>query len=105
MFYDTKDHKGLMLHAAHKENVQVFDQQGQEWKLKTEIEQTSKSESGTSIVTEISVKAGGCGIHNGKLWHGSGPNKSKVKPRRGLGIHFAAADARLNNAFGPTLAH
>ena len=39
------------------------------------------------------MRAGGCGIHNGRLWHGSGRNSSRTKPRRGLGVHFVPADA------------
>lgn len=49
-------------------------------------------------VVQVSVKAGGCGIHNGRLWHGSGPNQSPTQPRRGLGIHFVAGDACFSEA-------
>tara|TARA_B110000208_G_scaffold9178_1_gene11780 strand:- start:2031 stop:3116 length:1086 start_codon:yes stop_codon:yes gene_type:complete len=44
-------------------------------------------------ITTVDVRAGGCGIHNGRTWHGSGRNESQTKPRRGLGIHFVPADA------------
>jgi ectoine hydroxylase-related dioxygenase (phytanoyl-CoA dioxygenase family) len=96
-----------MLQAAQKNNVTVKDQQGEVWKpnLKTEVEHTSSKSPSESIVTEISGEAGVCSIHDGRLWHGSGPNKTANKPRRGLGIHFIRSDATLKNAYGPTLAH
>ena len=49
----------------------------------------------------------GAGIHNGRLWHGSGRNRSRTQPRRGLGIHFVPADARFRDAENgyETLAH
>lgn len=57
-------------------------------------------------IERLAVRAGGVGIHNGRLWHGSGPNSSATKPRRGLGIHFVPADARLRDPdAGTTLAH
>eukprot|EP00501_MAST-03F_sp_TOSAG23-6_P001856 GSMAST32.ASY1.ANO1.1934.1 assembled CDS len=46
------------------------------------------------IVT-VKVCKGGCSIHNGKTWHGSGPNTSSKFPRRGLGIHFIPANAEF----------
>ena len=52
----------------------------------------------------VGVRMGGCGIHNGRLWHGSDRNAS-VRPRRGLGIHFVPADAVFRDAEGKTLAH
>ena len=45
---------------------------------------------------QVSVKAGGCGIHDGRLWHDSGQNKSK-KPRRGLGIYFVPDKATFRD--------
>lgn len=42
----------------------------------------------------MNVGIGGVGIHMGDLWHGSGRNAS-MKPRRGIGIHFAPGDAVL----------
>ena len=36
------------------------------------------------------VPAGGAGIHDGRCWHGSGPNLTDG-PRRGLGVHFVPA--------------
>mmetsp|Transcript_2873 Transcript_2873/g.9927 ORF Transcript_2873/g.9927 Transcript_2873/m.9927 type:complete len:468 (-) Transcript_2873:89-1492(-) len=52
----------------------------------------------------VGVRMGGCGIHNGRLWHGSDRNAS-ARPRRGLGIHFVPADAVFRDAEGKTLAH
>ena len=45
------------------------------------------------VISEVGVRAGGCGIHNGRTWHGSGGNSSRTKPRRGLGVHFVPANA------------
>ncbi len=56
-------------------------------------------------LTTLGVRMGGCGIHDGRLWHGSGANESADLPRRGLGIHFVPADARFADAMGRTLAH
>ena len=39
------------------------------------------------------VDAGGVGIHNGRTWHGSQANSSKIRPRRGIGIHFVPSNA------------
>ncbi len=41
----------------------------------------------------VRVRKGGCGIHNGRTGHGSGSNRSKRLPRRGLGIHFVPSNA------------
>jgi len=56
-------------------------------------------------VYEVSVKAGGCGIHDGRLWHGSGQNKSRTRPRRGIGIHFIQERAILKETCGTSLSH
>jgi ectoine hydroxylase-related dioxygenase (phytanoyl-CoA dioxygenase family) len=40
------------------------------------------------------LPAGGFSIHNGLTFHGSGPNQSKSKPRRGLGIHYVRGDIK-----------
>ncbi len=47
------------------------------------------------IVSMRGLKRGGMSIHHGRCWHGSGENKSKSKPRRGLGIHFVPANVRF----------
>jgi len=58
-----------------------------------------------SQTISVSVPIGGAGIHDGRLWHGSDRNQSQG-PRRGLGIHFAPADATFRDyAGGKTLAH
>lgn len=48
----------------------------------------------------VRVQAGGFSIHNGRLWHGSGPNKSKTLFRRGLGIHFVPATVTFSPSKG-----
>lgn len=45
-------------------------------------------------IVRVSVKAGGCSIHDGRTFHGSGANETR-RPRRGLGIHFIPADAKF----------
>ncbi len=47
------------------------------------------------IVSMSGLTKGSISIHHGKTWHGSGENKSKYKPRRGLGIHFVPANVRF----------
>ena len=85
MFFDAKDRFGLLYDAAKREGI--------------------AEPAATLDVRQVKVKAGGCGIHNGRLWHGSGPNASKTRARRGLGIHFVPADACFREASGRTLAH
>ena len=45
------------------------------------------------IVSMAHMPAGGASMHDGRTWHGSGPNSSAASPRRGLGIHFVPACA------------
>ena len=47
------------------------------------------------IVSMDGLPAGALSIHNGRTWHGSGKNNSKVRPRRGLGLHFVPANVRF----------
>jgi ectoine hydroxylase-related dioxygenase (phytanoyl-CoA dioxygenase family) len=47
------------------------------------------------IVSMAGLSAGCVSIHNGRTWHGSGPNQSRTRPRRGLGLHFIPANARF----------
>jgi hypothetical protein len=47
------------------------------------------------IVSLCGITKGSLSIHHGKTWHGSGKNKSKSKPRRGLGMHFVPANVRF----------
>lgn len=44
-------------------------------------------------MASVGVRTGGAGIHNGRTWHGSGPNAALDRPRRGLGIHFIPAES------------
>ena len=53
------------------------------------------------IIEKVSVLPGGCGIHDGRCWHGSGGNKSKTRPRRGIGIHFVPACVKWKSNVGP----
>lgn len=47
------------------------------------------------IVSMRGLSAGGLSVHHGCCWHGSGPNFSSFKPRRGIGIHYAPGSARF----------
>jgi hypothetical protein len=50
------------------------------------------------------VGRGGAGIHNGRTWHGSGPNDSATRSRRGVGLHFVPAECdsfKAGVAVGP----
>lgn len=47
------------------------------------------------IVSMSGITKGSLSIHHGKTWHGSGKNRSKSKPRRGLGMHFVPANVRF----------
>ena len=49
-------------------------------------------------ISMVQCKAGGAGVHNGRTWHGSGPNTSKTRPRRGLGIHFVPSNVIFKEA-------
>ncbi|GMI18786.1 hypothetical protein TrLO_g13320 [Triparma laevis f. longispina] len=40
----------------------------------------------------VGLKAGGGSFHDGDTYHGSGVNRSKTLPRRGIGIHFSRGD-------------
>ena len=46
--------------------------------------------------TTVSIPAGGCSVHNGKTWHGSGPNVSPDGFRRGMGLHFVPSNAKFS---------
>ena len=84
LFFDARDRFALLHDAARREGIE---------------------EPASALrITTLGVQAGGCGIHNGRLWHGSGANQTS-KPRRGLGIHFVPADAQLRQPTGSTLAH
>lgn len=83
-FFPDKSHRALMLDAARKQGLAEADLE----------------------IVAVCVKAGGAGIHNGRLWHGSGANRSATCPRRGLGLHFVPGDAVFRVVQGGrTLAH
>ncbi|KAL1524314.1 hypothetical protein AB1Y20_019215 [Prymnesium parvum] len=84
-FFDSKDRHALLYDAARREGI-------------------AEPEKALEVV-QVAVRAGGCGIHNGRLWHGSDRNASTSRPRRGLGIHFVPADAEFREPHGYTLAH
>ena len=52
------------------------------------------------VVSMAGLPAGGCSIHDGRTWHGSGPNESASSPRRGVGIHFVPAEAKFKPTVG-----
>lgn len=79
-FFDTRDRFALLHDAARREGIN---------EPQSEL-----------AIQRLAVRAGGAGIHNGRLWHGSGKNASANRPRRGLGIHFVPADARFRDAEG-----
>lgn len=85
-FFDVGDRFALLYDAARREGI--------------------KDPEASLRIERLSVKMGGCGIHNGRLWHGSGKNASANRPRRGLGIHYVPAEARFRDASAnTTLAH
>ncbi|KAK5581913.1 hypothetical protein RB653_003493 [Dictyostelium firmibasis] len=49
----------------------------------------------------VTVKAGGCSIHHGKLWHGSNTNPSSFKGRMVVTIHFIPGDSEFNPNLKP----
>lgn len=48
----------------------------------------------------ISVKAGSCVFHNGRVWHGSGANSHADMIRRSIGMHLLPADVRFGAGGG-----
>ena len=84
-FFDSKDRFALLHDAARREGV---------------------ADPAASLhIERLRVAKGGAGIHNGRLWHGSGKNASSTRPRRGLGIHFVPASARFRDGESTTMAH
>lgn len=59
------------------------------------LEGIDDPESALEIISMAGLKAGGISIHHGKCWHGSGKNRSKDRPRRGVGLHFVPAEVRF----------
>ncbi|MFP4133617.1 MAG: phytanoyl-CoA dioxygenase family protein [Halothece sp.] len=46
-------------------------------------------------VIPVEVPAGGCAIHHGCTWHGSGKNTSASDPRRSLAVHTISSEAHF----------
>jgi riboflavin-specific deaminase-like protein len=72
---------------------QFFDSQGG-----MDLLESAAARSGESTVAFESMAgllAGGISVHDGRTWHGSGPNQSRSRPRRGLGLHFVPANVRF----------
>ncbi len=46
-------------------------------------------------IVQVEVPAGGCAIHAGGTWHGSGPNRGDA-PRRAAVAHCISSDARFH---------
>ena len=63
--------------------------------LQSAVEREGLDIESLEVVSMAGLKAGGLSIHHGKIWHGSGKNSSKNRPRRGLGLHFVPADVRF----------
>jgi len=50
---------------------------------------------GLEIISMCGLAAGGISIHNGLTWHGSESNRSSVRPRRGVGIHYVPCNVKF----------
>ncbi|KAL7536231.1 hypothetical protein ACHAXR_010129 [Thalassiosira sp. AJA248-18] len=59
------------------------------------LEGIENPESTLEIISMAGLEAGGISIHHGKVWHGSGKNRSKDRPRRGVGLHFVPAEVKF----------
>ena len=59
------------------------------------LEGIANPEETLEIGSMAGLKAGGMSIHHGRTWHGSGKNRSKDHPRRGVGLHFVPAEVRF----------
>eukprot|EP00977_Amphora_coffeiformis_P027977 scaffold34676_cov176-Amphora_coffeaeformis.AAC.6 len=71
-------------------SMQFFDEQGGMDLLQSAA--TRAGESSWVVESMAGLLAGGISIHDGRTWHGSGPNQSTSRPRRGLGLHFVPAN-------------
>ena len=65
--------------------------------LKSAAEREGLTLEELEIISMAGLKAGGLSIHHGKIWHGSGKNNSKTKPRRGVGLHFVPANVQFTS--------
>lgn len=63
--------------------------------LRSAAEREGLDPEALDIISMAGMNAGGLSIHHGKIWHGSGKNNSKTRPRRGLGLHFVPANVRF----------
>jgi ectoine hydroxylase-related dioxygenase (phytanoyl-CoA dioxygenase family) len=72
-----------------------FFQQNVKRLLRSAAEREGLDLDDLDIVSMAGLKAGGLSIHHGKMWHGSEKNDSKIRPRRGLGLHFVPATVRF----------
>ena len=73
---------------------QFFDADGGTDLLKSAALRAGESD---ELVVEsmLGLAAGGISIHDGRTWHGSGPNSCENRPRRGLGLHFVPAKVKF----------
>ena len=77
-FFESTDYRHLAHHAAAKEPPCGGEPQNTKEAL------TFTSMSG--------LPRGSMSIHDGDTYHGSGPNKSRTRCRRGVGIHYVRGD-------------
>jgi len=63
-------------------------------------QQFPDDKAGSPIIVPVLAEAGGCAIHNGRTWHGSGPNRHLTSSRRGFGVHYIRGDAVFREPLG-----
>lgn len=73
-FYDA-DYRALLVSAASRHNFTLSNLR----------------------ICRVCVPAGGVAVHDGRTWHGSGPNASNSEWRRGIGIHYIPGHARFRS--------
>lgn len=73
---------------------QFFDQNSTKL-LRSAAEREGIDPDTLEIISMSGLPQGSISIHHGKIWHGSGRNESKSRPRRGLGMHFVPANVRF----------
>jgi len=66
------------------------EQEGKSSRVQTAAERAGRLPAELEYVSLAGLEAGGCSIHDGRTWHGSGGNVAADphRPRRGIGIHF-----------------
>jgi phytanoyl-CoA hydroxylase len=77
-FFD-RDYKAHLKSAAERQEGAAYDQ---------------------SRIVQVVTPAGGLSVHDGRTWHGSGPNESQL-PRRGIGIHYVRANVVFQEGWLP----